>query len=149
MAAIPHVTYSSPILRSAARFAVVGVLGTLIDMALFAALHLALGLVALPANLLSYSAGMVNNFLLHRRWTFAAAAAPGTAAHGRAVRQFARFAAVSFSALALNTLVVTLLAPVLGALLPDAQAALAAKACASAVGLGWNFLANHRWAFRT
>ena len=75
MAAIPHVTYSSPILRSAARFAVVGVLGTLIDMALFAALHLALGLVALPANLLSYSAGMVNNFLLHRRWTFAAAAA--------------------------------------------------------------------------
>lgn len=125
-----------------ARFAAVGLLGTLLDMALFGLLHLALGLAALPANTLSYSAGIVNNFLLHRRWTYA------PSARRPALGQFARFTAVSLSALALNTLVVTLLSPALAQSLPLPTAALAAKVFATGLGIAWNFLANHLWTFR-
>lgn len=133
---------SAPLLRRAARFAAVGALGTLVDASLFALLHLALGLAALPANVVSYGAGIINNYALHRRWTFAAGA------RQPALPQFARFAAVSLSALALNTLAIALLDPALGALLPGALAALAAKACATVVGMGWNFVINHVWTFR-
>ncbi len=125
------------------RFATVGLLCTLVDVMLFSVLHGLAGLPALAANTLSYSAGIVVSFLLHRRWTFAQRPRKALGA------QFSQFAAVSLSALLVNNLIVLGLSPVFGALLGNATlGAIAAKLCATAVGLCWNFLINTTWTFR-
>ena len=116
------------------RFATVGLASTLVDILLFSVFQGMFGLPMLAANTLSYSAGMINSFMLHRRWTFAHRAPKSVGA------QFSQFAAVSLSALLLNSLLVLWLSPVFGAL--------AAKLIATAVGLGWNFLINSGWTFR-
>lgn len=131
-----------PTIRSAARFAVVGVIGTLIDVFLYGGLHLGLGLASLAANTISYSAGIVNNYFWHRGWTFA-----GRRTNHRG--QFVKFAVVSLSALAINTLIVMLLTPAFGRLFADAAlAAMLAKMCAVGMGMGWNFLASQLWIFK-
>jgi putative flippase GtrA len=130
-------------LRYIRRFLTVGMLGTLIDIALFTVLRVLLGIPTLAANTLSYSAGIVNNFVWHRRWTFAhrSRKAPGA--------QFSQFVVVSLSALMLNNLIVLWLAPSLGVLFANAgYGALVAKICATGVGVCWNFLANNLWTFR-
>lgn len=133
---------SLPHLLLPLRFAAVGLLGTALDFTLFLVLHSLLHWHPLLANVVSYSAGIVNNYTLHRAWTFAAR--PRQAAPG----QFARFAAASLGALLLNSLVVLLLTPTLQTLLPQpGLAAALAKLCATAAGLGWNFFAAQRWVF--
>lgn len=54
--------------RTVRRFAVVGLVNTTIDVALFALLHARLGIVA--ANFVSTSAGMTFSFLVNGRYTF-------------------------------------------------------------------------------
>jgi putative flippase GtrA len=143
MAQLVDSLQSRDILQSAGRFLIVGMLGTLIDVSLFAVLHLLLGAPALAANTLSYSAGILNNYFFHSTWTFASR--PRKAAR----RQFSQFVGVSLSALIANSLIVLLLAPAFGGLFSDPlHGALAAKICATGVGMGWNYLANHLWTFR-
>ncbi len=133
---------TNPTIRSAARFAVVGVIGTLIDVILYGGLHLGLGLASLAANIISYSAGIVNNYFWHRGWTFAER-------RNNHRGQFVKFAAVSLSALAINTLIVMALTPVFGRIFADSgPAAMLAKMCAVGVGMGWNFLATQLWIFK-
>lgn len=135
--------WSGDSLQTAARFLLVGMLGTLIDFSIFAFLNLQLGMTALLANTLSYSAGIINNYAFHRRWTFVHR--PQKAAG----KQFLRFAVASLSALAVNNLIVLALALPLGALFgSSALGAVFAKICAIVVGLSWNFLANYLWTFR-
>ena len=130
-------------LQSGARFVLVGMLGTLIDLSLFAVLHLLIGAPALLANSLSYGAGIINNYLLHRYWTFAQR--PREAAG----KQFSIFVGVSLSALVVNNLIVLLLPSSSSDLFNEpACGAIFAKVCATGVGMGWNFIANHRWTFR-
>lgn len=130
-------------LRSAARFMLVGALGTLVDFSLFAVLSVQFGAPALLANALSYSAGILNNYTLHRYWTYRHR--PRKAAG----RQFSQFVGISLSALALNTLLVLILAPMFTSLLADSVlGVLAAKVIATGAGMGWNFLANHLWTFQ-
>ena len=50
-------------------FLVVGAGDTIIDFSLLSLLKL-LGLSTLPANTISYLAGVINNFYWNRRWTF-------------------------------------------------------------------------------
>ncbi|MCW2844107.1 MAG: GtrA family protein [Nocardioides sp.] len=56
--------------RTAGRFAVVGVVNTLLDLGLFMLLHDRLGIVG--ANLVSTSAGMTFSFVANGRFTFGA-----------------------------------------------------------------------------
>lgn len=115
------------------RFAAVGVLNTAIDYAVFAALVTFAGFHPAPANVIGYSAGLLNSFALNRSWTFAA-----TDGHGG--RQFARFLGVNLASLALGTAVVTVLAPVLGPL--------AAKLVATGFTLITNYALSARLVFR-
>ena len=125
------------------RFATVGLASTLVDILLFSVFQGAFGVPTLAANTLSYSAGMINSFMLHRRWTFAHRARKAVGA------QFSQFAAVSLSALLLNSLLVLWLSPFFGTLFASTvMGAVMAKLCATAVGLGWNFLINSGWTFR-
>jgi putative flippase GtrA len=145
MAPLIQTLQRNEIVRSAARFALIGVLGTLIDLSLFSIFHLVLGIPTLPANTLSYSTGIINNYFFHRKWTFAQ-----PSQHKSAGKQFAQFAVVSLSAMLLNNLLVLLLTPLANQALGDAGiSSLFAKLCATGIGLGWNFLANQRWTFRT
>jgi putative flippase GtrA len=131
-------------LQTAARFMLVGIAGTLVDFTVFALLHTQIGMSALLANSLSYSAGILNNYFLHRYWTFAHRPQRGTG------RQFSQFVGVSLSALLINNLIVLLFAPSLGKLFAgDVAGVYLAKVCAIGVGMIWNFLANHLWIFRS
>jgi putative flippase GtrA len=127
----------------AARFMLVGMMGTLIDLFFFTLLHTQLGMPTLPANTLSYSAGILNNYLLHRNWTFA------HRPRCRAGKQFSQFVGVSLSALLINNLIVMSFASTFSQFFPDAAYGIyLAKISAIGIGMVWNFLANHLWTFR-
>ena len=121
----------------------VGVGSTLVDFGLFTLLHLLAGIPTLPANIISYSCGIVNSFVFNRRWTFA------DRREKSARRQFVQFVVVSLSALLVNTCVVQALAPQFSAMINNAATgALLAKVCATGIGMCWNFIANSMWTFR-
>jgi len=127
MAAAP-----SPTLRLA-RFATVGGVGYVLNLALFTALiHAGVGYA--PAAVLSFAAAVANNYALNRAWTFADARGP-------LVRQGLRFVGVSLAALAVNLVVLHLL-------VMAGAAPLLAQAVAIAVAVPVNFLGNVAWTFR-
>jgi putative flippase GtrA len=125
-----------------ARFLSVGAVGTLLDISLFTALHILLNVPTLLANTLSYSAGIINNYLLHRNWTYADRSRKKMGA------QFSQFALVSLSALVLNNLLVLWLTPRFDLFFANVPyGAILAKVFATGVGVCWNFFANNSWTF--
>lgn len=123
------------------RFLTVGVSGTLVDFGLLTLLKLA-GWATLPANILSYSLGILNNYTWNRRWTFADRQRKPWA------QQLVQFAAVSLVGLGLNTLLVVWLEAPLRDLFQGADwSYLPAKALATAAVLLWNYVANRLWTF--
>ena len=124
-----------------ARFLTVGALGTFLDFGLLTAFKL-IGLPTLPANSISFSAGVVNNFTLNSRWTFA------DRNNGNWRAQFLQFLVVSLIGLALNNAIVLLLEAPLGAWIGDAAWGYApAKIVATGVVVFWNYFANRNWTF--
>ncbi len=114
------------------RFALVGALGTAVDLGLLVLLTTA-GLPTLPANILSYSAGIANNFYWNRRWTFQ------TRQRRDWLPQLAQFTVVSLLGLGLNSLIVVWLESRLGLVI--------AKLVATGAVLMWNYNANRLWTF--
>jgi putative flippase GtrA len=90
-------------------------------------------LQTLPANVLSYSAGIANNYYWNRRWTFSYRRARGW------FTQLFQFAAVSMVGLGLNSLLVIWLEDLCGLFL--------AKLLATGFVLLWNYNANRLWTF--
>jgi putative flippase GtrA len=127
-----------------ARFLTVGALGTFLDFGLLAVLK-AIGLPTLPANSLSFTVGVVNNFTLNSRWTFA----DYRDGRLRGGAQFFQFLLVSLVGLAINNAIVLLLEVPLGAWIGDAAWGYApAKFIATGVVVFWNYFANRNWTFR-
>ena len=114
------------------RFALVGGVNTTLDVTLFAALTVLIGIAPTQANVLSYGAGIVLSFFLNRRWTF-------NDIRGDLPQQFARFLMVSLSALLISTLVVAALAPLMPALL--------AKLLSLPVMFLWSYAMTRRYVF--
>ncbi len=127
--------------RPLPRFLTVGFLSTLVDIVLFTAFHVGAGLPILLANTLSYSAGTINGFVLHRRWTFAERTPKAVG------KQFSRFAIVSLTALVLNNFFVFLLSYPLETAAHSEYGDLIAKLTATAIVVGWNYIANNAWTF--
>jgi putative flippase GtrA len=115
------------------RFALVGVLGTGLDMGLLLLLTAAAGLSTLPSNMISYSAGIINNYYWNRRWTFTGGQ------HTYWPRQLTQFAVVSLVGLGLNSLIVVWMEGLIGLL--------SAKLLATGLVLLWNYNANRLWTF--
>ena len=134
---------SYPIWQRVGRYLAVGVLNTLIDVGLFAGLTGWLGLPTLAANTLAYSVGILNGYILNRLWTY------GDRPGKTIGVQFSQFVTVSLVALMINNLVVGSLTPPLSMLISSGAGALLAKAIATGASLGWNFLLNHFWTFRS
>lgn len=84
---------AAPLLGSSVRYALVGVLNTLVGYAVFF-VALRLGFGHLLALALSYAVGVVHSFLWNRYWTFRAT--------GTFRRQVPKFLAVTLGTFALN-----------------------------------------------
>ncbi|MCB1437198.1 MAG: GtrA family protein [Rhodobiaceae bacterium] len=107
------------------RFATVGLANSTIDFSVFSALHLALGLAIVPANILSYAVAASFSYLANSRWTFAGRKKE------RDIWDFVRFQLVNLIGLALATTVLVVLA----AYIP----VLVAKLCAIGASFAWSF----------
>lgn len=118
----------------ALKFGLVGIANTALDLALFTALTYGAGVRAVPANVVSYSAGILLSFACNRAWTFR------DRQRRQAGSQLALFAAGSLTGLALSTAVIALLADVLGTL--------PAKALSIGVTFAWNYVFSNFIVFR-
>lgn len=124
------------------RFALIGVVGTVVDFTLLIVLKELIGLPTLLANTLSYSAGILNNFTLNRIWTY-----PDSRTR-KALVQLLQFVLVSITGLLLNNLIVYGLEQPLGNLVGAADYGyLIAKAAATGLVMVWNFIVNRFWTF--
>ena len=120
------------------RFAIIGMIGTLVDFGLLIVFKEVFGFPTLRANILSYSAGIVNNFILNRLWTFS------EAREKHVMLQLTQFVVVSLIGLGLNTLIVISLED----LMPFSDMGyITAKIIATGFVLLWNFIANRLWTF--
>ena len=122
-------------LFQAARYGAVGLLNTGIDVGLFFLLINFAHLGPIIANVISYSAGAANSFLINRYWTFS-----GRAASGSTAREAAIFAAVTLFGLGVSVVTIILVQPAAGVI--------AAKGAATALAFAATFWLNKRVTFR-
>lgn len=115
------------------KFGLVGGVGYLINLAVFAVLT-GLGVHHVIAAIGAFCVAVTNNFLLNRYWTFE----PG---EGPAHFQAARFFTVSLASLGLNLAVLELL------ISNHLTGELTSQAIAVAVAMPFNFLGNKLWTF--
>jgi len=118
-----------------AKFALVGVLNTGVDFAVFAMLALALHVPVMGAQTLAYGAGVLNSYVWNRVWTFRAVGRPQAA-------EWWRFAAVQAASFGLATAVLLLLARGAG------WHPAAAKTVSLAASLTLNYAGSRLWVFR-
>ena len=129
-------------LRQFVKFAVVGGLGTVVNLVVLKAALYVWGLAATTtpfaaeafASGLAFSVAVVHNYLLNRWWTFRS--------RGSVAGEFARFLAVSLLGLGLNELAFWLFRAQVGLGVVVSQ--LGAIACV----LPFNFTVNKLWSFR-
>ena len=107
-------------------------MNTATDIALFAALTNVAGVAPAPANVTSYSTGILISFVLNRTWTF-------RTLDRAVVGPFIRFVVVALGALMLSTLLVTALAHYMPALL--------AKGLSIPATFVWGFILNRQFVF--
>lgn len=117
------------------RFGLVGGLGFVINLAVYALCVHALGVPYQAAAVLAWLVAVLNNFVLNRHWTFDASA-------GRIHFQALRFFLVSLIAFLFGLLFLTLLVELGGV------AKVPAQALAVAASTPLNFLGNKLWSFQ-
>jgi putative flippase GtrA len=118
----------------ALRFSAVGLLGTVVNLAVYAALVAEAGGAPQLAAIGGFLVAVTHNHLLNRVWTFADRSA-------RYVPQGARFLAISLLALAINL-------AVLRALLAAGIGHLAAQVLGIGAATPVGFVANKAWTFK-
>jgi putative flippase GtrA len=118
------------------RFGLVGGVGFVVNLAVYALLVHALGVQYLAASVVAWLVAVANNFVLNRQWTF-------DARTDRAHRQAGRFLLVSLAAEICSLLLLKIFVEDAG------LAKVAAQALAVALATPLNFLGNKLWSFRT
>ncbi|MFI4990404.1 MAG: GtrA family protein [Solirubrobacterales bacterium] len=137
----PHVRLLHGLRRPAnwlqlVRFGLVGGVGFVVNVAVYALLVHGAGFEYRVASVAAWLVAVLNNFVLNRHWTF-------DAREGRAHHQAARFLLVSLLAETVSLLLLTLF--VEAANLPKVPA----QALAVAASMPFNFLGNKLWTFRS
>ncbi|MBC8016939.1 MAG: GtrA family protein [Verrucomicrobia bacterium] len=115
------------------KFALVGLLNTGVDVAIFFLLN-GIGISYVVAQMVSYSCGAANSYLLNKVWTFRSS--------GLSYAEVVRFTVVNLVSLGISLVVLTLLHDRAGLELT------AAKGGATVCALAANFLGNKLWVFR-
>lgn len=124
------------------KFAIVGAIGMVVDLAVLTFAREVLGLSLSLAVGLGFMVAVLSNFTWNRLWTF-----PESRTRPIAT-QLGQFAFINLIGLALNELIVLGLHPLFGETLVDPPAYLAAKVIAIGVVLFWNYGANRIWTYR-
>jgi len=117
------------------RFGLVGGVGFVVNVAVYALFVHYVGLDYRAASVVAWLVAVMNNFVLNRHWTF-------DAGEGRAHFQAMRFLVVSLVAEACSLLLLTLFVEGAGI------AKVPAQALAVAASMPLNFLGNKLWSFR-
>ena len=117
------------------RFAVVGVVNTGLDLAVFAALHFGAGVALMPAHVAGFLIAATNSYLLNKIWTFRDPSRGGVA-----LRRGLGFLMVAAGGLAVSSAIVWLAHFVMPAM--------AAKLAAVVGSFAWNYWASSRLVFR-
>ena len=132
------------------KFAVVGVLGAVVDFGVFNLLVTGLKFNSIPSSIASFSLAVINNFVLNRLWTFPEARTSPI------LKQLIQFAIVSVIGLLIRT---PLFAWLEKQLIPLASQYVPhlftptfighnlSLAIAIIVVMLWNFVANRYWTF--
>lgn len=84
------------------KFVIVGAINFFVDIGVLALLNQVLGMWLIPANIISYTCGVINSFLLNRYWTF-------KIRHSFFSVHFAKFVFINLISLGINTLAVAVL----------------------------------------
>lgn len=137
--------------RRFAKFAVVGAAGSVTDFTVLNVLVQVFGFRPVIANIFSFIAAVMQNFMLNRRWTFP------ESKQRQAGRQLIQFALISLIGLGINTFILA----TVDHLLIDFWTRLVghehlgftisynfAKLFAIGVVLFWNFAGNRLWTYR-
>jgi putative flippase GtrA len=124
------------------KFAIVGVIGAVVDFGILNLMHKAFFWPLLWANTLSVSVAILSNFTWNRLWTF-----PESRSR-RKREQLPQFALINFIGLGINNAIVVGLAAVFSHFIADPWHYNLAKAIAIGVVLFWNFGANRIWTYR-
>ncbi|MEM5948122.1 GtrA family protein [Spirochaetia bacterium 38H-sp] len=129
------------------KYNAVGILNTTIDITTFAILT-AMGLAAEISQIISYTLGMANSYLLNRYWTFAKKETP---THKEALR----FIIVNLTGLAISIATISLTKITLGStetgntmIAKWPVYTIAGKALAMALSIGITFPLNKNWVFK-
>jgi len=110
------------------RFAVVGVINTMVDFGLFMLLYTQMGIKPIMANILAFLLAVTNSYLLNTKWTF------DSSKHSISISGFGRFALLSSGGLAISVTTIVLL---------DGYVSVEiAKLMATGLTLIWNFTAS-------
>jgi putative flippase GtrA len=133
------------------RFAVVGAVGAVVDFGSYTILHNLLGITAVLASVLSFTAAIISNFTWNRLWTYPDSRSKPVS------KQLVQFSVVSFVGLAIRTPMFALLVEPLNQLfsmlpsipfLPDDFLGdKVALAIVVIVVMFWNFFANRYWTY--
>ena len=133
------------------KFALVGIIGSVVDFGIFNLLATLIGIPAVSASIISFSVAVVNNFILNRYWTF-----PDTRSTP-IIKQMIQFAIVSVIGLGIRTPLFAamekLLVPLAQKWIPNVLTPTIvghnlSLAIAILVVMLWNFFANRLWTFR-
>lgn len=131
------------------RFAIVGTFGAIVDFGSFNLMVGILGIAAVWASVLSFSAAIVNNFLWNRYWTYPDSRSKKTR------WQIVQFTIISVIGLAIRTPLFAFLDDRLSAIFKLSQLPIDADimgynlalAIAVVVVMFWNFFANRYWTY--
>lgn len=124
------------------RFGIVGFSATLIDFVVLTGLKYFFGWPTVLANLISYSCGMIDSYMLNRHWVYPEAKSQ------RSHVQLFRFIFINLIGLLLNMVLLLGLEVVFNALLNNASYSyIPAKIGATGLVFLWNFFAYRFWAF--
>ena len=141
----------NPEIKRFGKFAIVGAAGSITDFAILNILVQLLGFRPVIANIFSFIAAVVQNFILNRRWTFP------ESKQRQAGRQLVQFALISLVGLGINTLILAavdhLLLHFWTHLVGQEHLGFTisynfAKLVAIGVVLFWNFAGNRLWTYR-
>jgi len=121
-------------IREIARFAVVGLINTGIDLAVFSIAFYWLGLNLIVANTIAYSVATINSYLMNKYWTFAGQSAPEVS-----TSEFTRFVLFNLGGLVLSNLAVFIFAKFVPPIV--------AKLGAVGITFVWNYLTIRRFVF--
>jgi putative flippase GtrA len=118
------------------KFAVVGVLNTLVDFSIFTALVYGLDWSAVIANIFSYSCGIVCSYHVNKRWTFRS-----TSRAVKGYRKFTAFCVLNMIGLTLGTITIWMFVDVTNAII--------AKLLSVFVTFVWNYWTIRNFIFNS